>query len=738
MNLSFARSFVVLVVVAFGWLNHTVCSGQSDSSPSKPLKTLNDHFPFEVPESKTAWDERASWLRRNLEIATGVWPPMERTPLNAVIHGRVERDGFTLEKVYFESLPGHYVTGTLFRPSGPVTEERSRPGILCPHGHGGRLHRMSDKDIAKEIEAGREKFAESGSTPKLARCVQLARMGCTTFIFDMLGYADSVQISYEIAHRHAEPRPEEARSVNHEGQPWPLFSIDAELRLQSIMGLQTWNAMRALDFLASLPDVDPNRLGVTGNSGGGTQSIVLGALDPRLKVSYPNGMVSTSMQGGCYCENCSLLRVDTGNVELAGLMAPRPQAMTAVDDWTRDMMTDGYPQLQQLYRMVGRVEDVRCDHFPDFPHNFNYVTRSLMYPWMNRYLNIGASEPIVEEDFSAITDEEATVWNAEHPRPAKVGVDHERDVCAWMTEQATRAINKMWPQQASDVPAFAADMRQAWRMLVSIDERDPRAVTFKTDETVSAKNVIAGVLRNGRRDSDIPLKIYAPAKPTESTSIVVWCLTGGMQSVTEPTSEPGRLLKSLNDSGLTVIVADLRGQGSVDGQPSEWSSQPTVKDSRHYAGLTFGYNRTLVAERVSDVLDLLALTKTLQPAHVALLGTGSGAPVALIAGAITDPQAGDVDRVAVLLDGFKFVDADSYQAPNFVPGSVKFGDVSMLVALTAPRPLWIRDSKPMDERATSLYSLLDQNEALQVEASAVRRVSSATIKNLAEFFKQPH
>ena len=158
--------------------------------------------------------------------------------------------------------------------------------------------RLDDAALAKQIETGGEVFERSGRYPKLARCAQLARMGCVSFIFDMLGYADSQQIEYKTAHRHADARPEEF----DRSHPC-FFSIDADLNLQTIMGLQTWNALRALDFLAELPDVDSERLGVTGGSGGGTQTILLDAIDPRIKVGFPNGMVSTSMQGGCYCEN---------------------------------------------------------------------------------------------------------------------------------------------------------------------------------------------------------------------------------------------------------------------------------------------------------------------------------------------------------------------------------------------------------------------------------------------------
>ena len=137
------------------------------------LTNLNGFFPFAVPSTKAAWEERASQLRLRVQVATGLWPLPERTPLNAVVHGRVERPGFTVEKVYFESVPEHFVTGLLFRPSG---KKGKLPAVLCPHGHGGRLQDHGADGIRQFIVQGHERFEGSGRFPNIARCAQLARM----------------------------------------------------------------------------------------------------------------------------------------------------------------------------------------------------------------------------------------------------------------------------------------------------------------------------------------------------------------------------------------------------------------------------------------------------------------------------------------------------------------------------------------------------------------------------------
>ena len=399
----------------------------------QPLKDLDGYFPFTPSSSPGAWTQRADRVRRQILVSEGLWPMPTKTPLNAVIHGRIERDDYTVDKVYFESIPGFFVTGSLYRPKN---RSRKLPGILCPHGHwnDGRFLDTGVEGVRKEIAQGAERFDEGGRSVLQSRCVQLARMGCVVFHYDMIGYADSVQIPMEIAHGFKTQRPEMNTTEN-----WGLFSPQAEAHLQSVMGLQTWNSIRSLDFLLSLPDVDPDRIACTGASGGGTQTFILSAIDPRIKVAFPAVMVSTAMQGGCTCENACGLRIDTGNVEFAALFAPKPLGMTAADDWTKEMPEKGFPQLKDHYAMMGAPDRVKLSPFLQFGHNYNYISRAAMYNWLNQHLHLGLKEPIVETDYKRLSRAEMSVWDDQHPKP-EGGPEFERKLLRWLTEDAAKQI----------------------------------------------------------------------------------------------------------------------------------------------------------------------------------------------------------------------------------------------------------------------------------------------------------
>ena len=206
----------------------------------------------------------------------------------------------------------------------------------------GRFYDAGLETVSKQIETGAEQFNKVDVSLAGSSCA-IGTHGCMVFHYDMIGYADANQLGH---------RPEKWKHLDR-AQGWGFMSVQADLRLQNMMGLQTWNSIRAVDFVLQLDDVDPSRVGVTGASGGGTQSMILGAIDERIAASMPCVMVSTAMQGGCTCENAPLLRIDQGNIDIAAATAPRPLGLTAADDWTIDLKTRGFPDLENIYQMMG-------------------------------------------------------------------------------------------------------------------------------------------------------------------------------------------------------------------------------------------------------------------------------------------------------------------------------------------------------------------------------------------------
>jgi hypothetical protein len=453
-----------------------------------------DHpWGFAPPSDRAAWEQRAEFLRHQVLVAQGLWPMPEKTPLNAVIHGRIDRDGYTIEKVYFASMPGHYVTGNLYRP-------KNRPGklpaVLCPYGHwpDGRFIWKTDEQIKKEIDTGAETNPHAARSPLQANCAMLARMGCIVFHYDMVGYCDSTKIPHR------------------EG----FTDAQAVLRLQSFMGLQTWNSIRSLDFVLSLPDVDPSRIAVTGSSSGGTQTIALCAADSRPTVSFPMVMVSMNMQGGCVCENAPLYRVMTNNVELASLFAPKPEGCAAANDWTHDFMTRGLPEMKQVWRLFGAEDQVEGAHV-NFGHNHNLHSRELQYAFLNKHLKLEWSEPVKEAPFVPVPPAQLSVFDVEHPRPADELDANE------LRKQMTRASD----EQLAKLREKPDELREVLRVaLAAMVVDDSRTVPIAKPQAAGHGEVIvctdpatADLLRNsGAMVVEIPpaRRVAAPAtKPSD-------------------------------------------------------------------------------------------------------------------------------------------------------------------------------------------------------------------------------
>ncbi|MGV3530959.1 MAG: acetylxylan esterase, partial [Chthoniobacteraceae bacterium] len=538
------------------------------SSPTDPRlappKDLDGYFPFTPPRNLEEWKPRADEVRMRIRVSQGLWPEPPRTPLKANIYGRIEQEDYTVEKVTFESMPGFYVTGSLFRPKG---KPGPHPAVLCPHGHwpDGRLGILSDEVLKRELESGQEYLPNGGRSIFQSLGVQLARMGCVALVYDMIGYADSQQISFETVHKFAKQEPE----LNAK-DGWRFFSPRAEANLQSVMGLQTWNSIRAIDFMQSLPDVDPKRIGMTGGSGGGTQTFIAGAIDPRVTVAVPAVMVSTAMQGGCTCENACLLRIGTGNVEFAALFAPKPMGMTAAKDWTEEMITKGYPELQKHWALHGKPENVKLWSMLQFPHNYNAPSREKIYAWFNEHFGLGHTQPIKEREYPLLTREQMSVWDEAHPAPPS-GPEVEKALLRWWDEQTGAKLN-------ASPEAFQEIASKGWGTIIG--RAVPDASDFKAaiENASDASSQQIGLQHSGTAET---VSVFLQKPKGTVRGIVLWLSAKGGN---DREAAPDKIAELL-DAGLAVATPSLIGQG---GQLVEKNQR--VKNPRESAAYTYGYN----------------------------------------------------------------------------------------------------------------------------------------------------
>ena len=666
-----------LALAAFSLLTFA----RAEDSRVGPLKDLNGYFPFPAPKSVQDWEPRRDFVRRQLLVSQGLWPMPTKSPLNAVIHGKIDQGDYTVEKVYFESAPGLFVTGNLYRPkhiTGRI------PAIVFPHGHwtDARFLFQPDKFVREEIATGQERFEQGGHSRFQSMCVQLARMGCIAWQIDALSDSDSKQLSPEIVHKFAKQRPEMNRT-----EGWGLYSPQAEANLQSVMGLQTLNSIRSVDFLLTLPDVDPTRLAVTGSSGGGTQTMLLAAADPRVALSYPVVMVSTAMQGGCSCENATLLRVNSGNVEIAALFAPKPQGMNTANDWTKEMATKGFPDLQKLYGLYGKKDHVTLQRGEHFPHNYNAVTRMGFYEVLNRHFKLGQVSPIVEKDYVPLPKEKLTVWDAEHPAPKADDADFERGLLKWLksdAEQQLRAAAKT-PEGREQV------LRPAIESLIGRPYAQAGAVGFPDASTQWRDSHFRtqGKLLNATYGEEVTIDWLQPVNPTGE--VVIWLDDAGKGSARLADGSIRPELQTLIDRGIGVLTADLFQQ-DVKGL----KQTRVVAGPREVPAYTFGYNHALFAQRVHDVLTitqyLRAKRDSSQPAvkKVSLAGFGKMGVVAAAARAVS---GGAIDKAAVETGGFRFGQLLDYRDPMFLPGGSKYLDVPGLLCVASDRPLWVAGEK---------------------------------------------
>jgi len=309
-------------------------------------ETMVTPRPFQIRTGED-WERHRQQLRQTLLTCAGLWPLPERVPLDPRATEPLEHEWCTVQRVYYQVWPGVYNDGLLYLPK--AFAEQPAPAVLNPHGHwtGGNTH----PDVQ-------------------ARCLVLAKWGYVVF--------SPVQ-------QHFEDLP---IGVSH----------------QTVM---IWNNIRALDYLESRPEVDRDRIGCTGCSGGGLQTQMLLAVDERVKAATIVGLTCDYREIlfpyalHCGCNHFPNLMRYTDQPEISTLNLPMPVQYLTMDDWTHPFQKDNYPTIQALYAANGAAGRTDCRYWAT-PHLYEKQKREVMYAWMERWLRgralpegEGVSEPEV-------------------------------------------------------------------------------------------------------------------------------------------------------------------------------------------------------------------------------------------------------------------------------------------------------------------------------------------------------
>ncbi len=619
---------------------------------------------YEMPTYNTRadWEERAAYLRDQVLISAGLLPLPEKTPLNAHVFGLIEGEDYTVEKVYFESYPNFYVTGNLYKPKwklGPY------PGILTPHGH---------------WRQGRLAHEESCSVP--GRCINLARQGYIVFSYSMVGYDDSQQIDHKFA----------ADSLS---QVWGI----------SLLGLQLWNSIRSLDFLTSLPDVDPDRIAVTGASGGGTQTLMLTAVDDqhRIKAVAPVNMISAHFQGGCLCENAPGLRHNIFNVEIGAMAVPRPLLMVSnTQDWTVNTPRVEYPMTKTIYRLYDAVDKLKYVQF-DYRHNYNKASREAIYEWFGRWV-LEADDPTALKEMPFVPEEDEDLLA--FPDLLSPGDFDAGKLTEHLRHKAVENVHGYWPSDRRSLERFRDVYGRIYRHVIAAQV--PQEVTAKEVGSAAGSDYIVSrllIARGGHNDW-IPAIWYRPVNGGRTANLFVHSRGKAALAGTDK-AEPTELVRGLLEKGQDVLAIDVFKIGEHVLQ----EGTETQRDETFEHFTTF--NRTDTQERVQDILTALAFLKDNQAMkEVHLVGLGEAGPWTILAGAVAEDLVDQVVAYGANLDHNN--DAESLRL--FVPGLAHVGGIYSAVALSAPQAITLHNvgAEFRLEEILQVYRITGDQDRLQV------------------------
>jgi cephalosporin-C deacetylase-like acetyl esterase len=585
------------------------------------------------PATRGEWEARQTELRRQLRQVWGPWPE-KPCPLQPRVLGELKRDGYRVEKILFQTMPGVWMTANAYVPDKPG----KHPAILMVHGH----------------------WAKARVDPVVqSRCIGAAKLGYFVLVVDAFGAGE----------RSIGKKPE----YHGEMVAATLWPVGLPLS-----GLQVYENTRAVDYMLTRPEVDGERLGITGASGGGNQTMYAGSWDRRFGAAVPVCSVGNYQAylgaACCMCEVVPGALRFTEEWSILGMTAPRGLlVINASRDARQFSVEEAKKSLavaSSVYRLFDKPAALRHTVF-DSGHDYSKAMREAMYGWMDLQLKgQGEGQPIAEPNFKTEDPEVLRCFPGES-RPAdwitipRFAAAEGRRLLAKQEvpvrpEAWVRQTNRMRKSLAHEVLG-GLPVRSPLDLKVSPIADGQRTLIFQPEPglTLTARQVLGP----GDKSGDVAILLN---------------LEGGKKAADDP------LVSKLKEAGWSVITLDLRATGELAPPGDAVGRAP----DHNTAEWSLWLGRPLLGQwswDVSRLLDALAKADGELSGNVAVIGRGPAGLVALCSAAL-DERIKNVAAVESLASYISDVPYKGQRMGLMAPGILReVGDVAHMAALCAPR-----------------------------------------------------
>jgi cephalosporin-C deacetylase-like acetyl esterase len=550
-------------------------------------RRLAEYEKIKTPEQARAYQERQ---RQFFVAQLGGFP--ERTPLEPQVVGRIQRDGYRVEKIIFQSQPRHYVTAALYLPDA----KPPYPGVLVPCGH---------SDNGKAMDSYQR------------ICILLAKNGMAAFCYDPIDQGERYQLLDQRG------KPLAGGTIGHS-----LVGVGSALLGRNCATFRVWDGMRAIDYLESRPEIDPKRIGCTGNSGGGTLTSYLMALDGRIAVAAPScfltslrRLVETILPQDAEQNIHAQISFGMDHADYVMMRAPRPTLMCVA---TRDFFDiggawDSFRQAKRFYGRLGfpeRVEIVETDA----THGFSVDLRVGTVRWMRRWL-LKADDAIVETKAAVLTDKELQC-TPEGQVMRLPGARSVYDLNLDLEKQLAEARKRFWKENSRQAALDEV------RRITGIPSTYLAATGGKAEKTGSIERQgyrVDKLVLQPEPGIALPALLFVPHKATGPA--VLYVNAAGK----EADAGPGGSIEKVVEQGQAVLAVDLRGLGETQAAGKDGIAKylgPEWTD----AFLAYMLDTSYLAMRIRDILFCAEFLGKGREVH--LVSVGHTGPAALHAAAL--------------------------------------------------------------------------------------------------------